>query len=240
VQALGCVTAKVLRVTEINKDLIKVNIKNVKLFLAVAAFGAALSTPATASTISAVTNTGGTATFTSGVLTSISGWNLSSFAGFSDNSADVTITVSSGKLLFTALAGAFTGALSNLNGAGAFLTITLPGASGLSGTQPSLTETYGAGSGLLSAAAAADLSVGTALTNFSNSFVANSCATTCTGTTGSSVNGVFNVSSNTNTYMTTTATPEPGSFFLLGASMLAAVVLYKRKALVPSPAAKQI
>jgi hypothetical protein len=217
----------------------KINIKNVKLCLAMAVFGAALASPASASYISAVANTGGTATFTNGVLTGISGWTLGSFDGVTDNSADVTITLSSGKILFTALAGAFTGALSNLNGAGAFLTITLPGASGLSGSQPSLTETYGAGSGLLSAAAAADLSVGTALTNFSNSFITNTCASGCTGTTGSSVNGVFNVLSNTNTY-SVTAAPEPGSFFLLCASMLAAVVLYKRKVLLLSPAAKQI
>jgi hypothetical protein len=220
----------------------KINNKNLKLSLAMAALAAALATPAGASTISAVVNTGGTATFSSGVLTGISGWNLSSFAGYSDNSADVTVAVSGGKIVFTALAGAFTGALSNLDGAGAFLTITLPGASGLSGTQPSLTETYGAGSGLLSAAAAADLSVGTALTNFSNSFFTNACSSGCSGTTGASVNGTFNVSSNTNTYMATAAAaaPEPGSFFLLGASMLAAVVLYKRKSPVQSPAARQI
>ena len=61
-----------------------------------AAFGAAAATPASASTISAVVNVGGTATFTNGVLTGISGWTLAStagFAGFNDNSADVTITV---------------------------------------------------------------------------------------------------------------------------------------------------
>ena len=220
----------------------KINNKNVKLFLAMAAFGAAVATPASASTISAVVPSGGTATFTNGVLTGISGWTLTSFAGFTDNSADVSITYSSGKILFSALAGAFSGALSNLDGAGAFLTITLPGASALTGTQPSLTETYGAGSGLLSAAAAADLSVGTALTNFSNSFFTNSCNSGCTGTTGSSVNGTYNVQSNTNTYTVTptAAAPEPGSFFLLGASMLAAVVLFKRKALVQSPAGKRI
>jgi hypothetical protein len=219
----------------------KINNKNVKLFLAMAAFGAAMATPASASTISAVVSSGGTATFSSGVLTAVSGWNLTSFAGYTDNSADISVTVSGGKLLFTALTGAFTGALSNLDGAGAFLTITLPGASGLTGTQPSLTETYGAGSGLLSAAAAADLSVGTALTNFSNSFFTNSCSSGCTGTTGASVSGTYNVQSNTNTYMATpavAAAPEPGSFFLLGASMLAAALLYKRKALVQSPAGK--
>lgn len=214
------------------------NIKNIKLFLAIAAFGAAFSIPASASNIAATVNTGGTATFSSGVLTAVSGWTLASFAGFSDNSADVTISVSGGKLLFTALAGAFTGALSNLDGAGAFLTITLPGASGLSGSQPSLTETYGAGSGLLSAAAAADLSVGTALTNGLNGFSTNACSSGCGGTTGSTVSGTFAVSSNSNIY-TASATPEPGSFFLLGvSSMLTAAVLYKRKALVQSPVAK--
>jgi hypothetical protein len=219
----------------------KINNKNVKLFLAMAAFGAVAATPASASTISAVVPVGGTATFTNGVLTGISGWTLTSFAGYTDNSADVTITVSGGKILFTALANAFTGVLSNLDGAGAFLTITLPGASGLSGTQPTLIEAYGTGSGTLSTLAAADLSVGTALTNFSNTFSTNGCASGCLGTTGSSVSGTFNVSSNSNSYMTTvTAAPEPASFFLLGASMLAAVVLYKRKALVPSTAAKRI
>lgn len=212
--------------------------KNLKVFLAMAAFGAALSTPASASTISAVVNTGGTATFTNGVLTNVN-WTLASFAGYTDNSADVTITVSAGKLLFTALAGAFSGPLSNLNGAGAFLTISLPTAAGLTGTQPSLTEAYGTGSGMLSAAAAADLSVGTALTNFSNTFSTNACSSGCSGTTGATVNGVFDVNSNTNTYFST-ATPEPGSFFLLGISMLAAVVLYKRKTLAQTPNAKQI
>jgi hypothetical protein len=220
----------------------KIKNKNVKLFLAMAAFGAAVATPARASTISAVVSAGGTATFSSGVLTAISGWNLTSFAGYTDTSADVSVTVSGGKILFTALAGAFTGALSNLDGAGAFLTITLPGASGLSGTQPMLTETYGTGSGLLSAAAAADLSVGTALTNFSNSFFTNACASGCSGTTGSTVNGTYDVQSNTNTYTATpsAAAPEPGSFFLLGAAMLAVSVLYKRKALLQSLAAKRI
>jgi hypothetical protein len=223
-----------------------VNSKNVKLFLAIAAFGAAVATPASASSISAVVNTGGKATFTNGVLTGFSGLTLAdistTFGGtittYNAAAGDVTVTVSGSNVLFTALAGAFTGALANLNGNGAFLTISLASPT-FSGTQPSLTEAYGGGTGMLSAAAAADLSVTTALTNFSNTFSANTCSSGCGGTTGPSVNGVFNISSNTNTYLVT-ATPEPGSFFLLGVSMLATVVLYKRKALVPSPAAKRI
>ncbi len=214
------------------------NPKNVKLFLAMAAFGAALATPASASTISAVVNTGGKATFSSGVLTGFSGLTLASFAGFADNSADVTITVSGGNILFTALAGAFSGALANLNGAGAFLTISLASPT-FTGTQPTLTEAYGAGTGMLSAAAAADLSVTTALTNFSNNFSTNTCSSGCSGTTGASVSGVFNISSNTNTYITT-ATPEPASFSLLGVSLLAAAVLYKRKSLRQFSSAKKI
>lgn len=220
------------------------NTKNVKLFLAVAAFGAALSTPASASTISAVVNAGSpsTATFTNGVLTSVANWTLAMFDGFNvANTADITVSVSGGHLVFNAIAGAFNATDGVLNGlTGNFLSITLPGAAALTGPgNPSLVESYGTGSGTLSTAAAADLGVGTALTNVSNSFVTNACVSGCSGTTGSSVNGTYTVSSNTNFY-TTTATPEPASFFLLGAGMLAVGVLYKRKSSVQSSAAKQV
>jgi hypothetical protein len=213
----------------------KMNNKTVKLFLAIATFGAALATPASASTISAVVGVGSpsTATFTNGVLTGVANWTVSMFAGYTvANTADITVSVSGGQLIFNAVSGAFNATDGVLNGlTGNFLTITLPGASALTGTgSPSLIETYGTGSGMLSAAAAADLSVGTALTNVSNTFATNACTGTCSGTTGSSVNGTYTVSSNTNFYASTlqVATPEPGSFFLLGAGMVAAG-LYKRK-----------
>ncbi len=200
-------------------------------------FGAVSATPASASTLLGFTlATGGsnTATFSSGDLQSISGW-----APGSVTYNGMTYTITGGQTTFTkgmmdtlTISGAITG-LAGLSSVSNLLSVSWAPSTAddkAGSTSPHMTYLYSGATFTFNSTLLSDLSAYNPTVFGSPGFITDGCTTTCSpnGTAMTSATGTYQVASETLSFAT--STPEPASFLLIGAALIAGSIMCRKKA----------